>query len=153
MQFLGLREAARRSGRGHATLHRWCRQHAGFALWADQHWRIPADHVTRVLDGELPSQIGRNPSVPVGDAAGAENDIAHAKVKLVQSYFAILAARHHAGEISDHSHDRLLGALASNILDAMKALRVIEPGGLRAAISECDAAAEFRALTGIRPLF
>jgi hypothetical protein len=61
--------------------------------------------------------------------------------------------RHHADEISEPTHDRLLGALASNILDAMRALKLIEAGGLRTAISECDAPAEFRVLTGVRAAY
>jgi hypothetical protein len=163
MEFLSPRQAAKLLGVGHATVHRRCQQYDGFAQMVDGRWRIPAAHINRVLVGETAAQVGRNPSAREGNATGSNSDGAaaqalqgganHARCQLVQSYFCLLAARHHADEISGPSNDRLLGALASKILDAMKALGLIETGGLRRAISEYEGPGEFHALTGIRALF
>jgi Helix-turn-helix domain len=160
MEFYSPRQAAKLLCVGHATIHRHCQQHDGFAQMVDGRWRIPTAHIDRVLEGETVAQVAKNPSHPEGNASsdtGTANAIrAHqgeterARRQLVQSYFSLLAARHHADEISATSHDRLLGTLAGNILEAMKDLGLIEAGGLRTAISECEAPAEFRALTGVR---
>lgn len=159
MQFHSPRQAAKILNIGPATVHRFCVRHAGFAHWLDGRWRIPEAHIARMIqNGETPAQIGRKLSLLNGNtpsaadhevASDSQDDIAGPRHQLVQSYFCLLAARHYADEISAPSNDRLLGVLASNILGAIKALGMIEAGGLRTAIAECDALAEFRILTGI----
>ena len=55
--FLSTDEAARIFGVSRGTVVAICRAHAGFAVRLGHAFKIPADHVMRVLAGERPADI------------------------------------------------------------------------------------------------
>jgi hypothetical protein len=61
-------EAAELTGASQTTVWRTCRQYPGFAVRLNGTFKIPDEHVKRILAGEHPSQISRQ-----AQAGGALN--------------------------------------------------------------------------------
>ena len=53
-------EAAEKTGSSPATVWRACRQFPGFAVRMNGVFKIPDDHLNRVLAGEHPSDIAKS---------------------------------------------------------------------------------------------
>ncbi len=58
-KFVSTSELGRRTGVSRITAWRICDRHRGFGVKAGGTFRIPIDHVERVLRGERPADIAR----------------------------------------------------------------------------------------------
>lgn len=55
--FLDTTEVAQQTGTCRATIARACREHKGFAIRLNGAYRIPAEHLARLLKGETAREI------------------------------------------------------------------------------------------------
>jgi hypothetical protein len=163
--------AAEAIGTARSTFHRWCVQHRGFAVQIGGRWKVPESHLARLLSGETITSIVQRPSsaeqpadvteadrkgprAAMNPGSGPENGDAPGNAvrrQLLTAYFLVLGAREHGDNMPPETRDLLMRRIGEDMRQAMKGLRLYEPGGLRDAIRAAGALEEYRLLTGISP--
>lgn len=114
-------------------------RHDGFAFSIDGGWRIPAEHVTRAHAGELPSQIARRASQPIGITSGFSAAVWD---RLIRA-FIYAKARHLRDDFAVDRRNDVLTQLACDLLDAPRNVDLMQDD-LREMVLQTDACAAYQ---------